>query len=347
MAPLFLRFTRMLCLSALGWSLVLCGGLQAQERPDYGRFRDGVFLRYLNASDGPLAVTPHIGLSFGERTLRADLDSGSTGIVVAAALVPGFGSLPSTGEGRLTYTSSGRVMIGQWVVTPLSLVGQNGARIDTEPMPILAVTRVECLRESRDCTPEDGPRNIAMVGVGFAREHDRQTQSTPDKNPLLRIPSGGREQRRGYVLTPKGIHVGLTAVNTEGAFSFIKLARQPDIDDWAPIPACIGINGQQPAACGSMLVDTGVSAMFMTLPPAQAGGGPLPPGTQVTISTGIQKAHRALYSFSVDGGSPLAPSAIHLQTSAERVFVNTSFHLLNGFDVLYDADGGYAAFRPH
>ena len=72
------------------------------------------------------------------------LDSGSTGIVVAARYIPGFDLLPSMGEGRLTYSSSGRVMIGRWVVTPLALVGRDGARVETEPMPVLAVTRVEC-----------------------------------------------------------------------------------------------------------------------------------------------------------------------------------------------------------
>jgi len=47
----------------------------------------------------------------------------------------------------------------------------------------------------------------------------------------------------------------------------------------------------------------------------------------------------------VGAGSPLAPDGIHLNVSGERVFVNTSYHLLNGFDVLYDADGGYVGFR--
>jgi hypothetical protein len=36
-----------------------------------------------------------------------------------------------------------------------------------------------------------------------------------------------------------------------------------------------------------------------------------------------------------------------LRLSPERVFLNTSFHFLNGFDFLYDADGGYVGFRRH
>lgn len=318
--------------------------LAAEERPDYAPFRDGTFLRFLNAGPGGIRAVPRIGLSFGGEPIRAVIDSGSTGIVVAARYVPGLDRLPVEGDGRLTYTSSGRVMIGQWVVTPVTLLGQDGAGVSTEPMPVLAVSEVRCLETARDCTPHDDPSGIAMVGVGFAREADMQSQSTPDRNPLLRVTGGDGPRRRGYILTPEGVHVGLTGENTRGDFRFVRLERQPDRPDWSPTPACITLDGQSPPACGSMLVDTGVGAMFMTVPPAQAQGaeGTLPQGTQVSIRAGGID----LYGFSVGDGSPLAPDGIHLRVSeSAKPFVNTSFHLLNGFDVLYDADGGYVGFR--
>ena len=317
------------------------------ERPSYDGFRDGVFLRYLNARGAGIAAPPRIGLSFGSRTIRAVLDSGSTGVVVAAALIPDFDSLPSLGEGKLTYTSSGRIMLGRWVTTPLALVGQDGARLETEPMPVLAVTRVRCLQHARSCTPNDAPRSIAMVGVGFGREGDRQSRGTPDKNPLLRAMASGAERRRGYVLGAEGVHVGLTEANTRGDFTFVKLMRQPDRPDWSAVPACFSLNGQAPPACGNMLVDTGVAAMFMTAPPAQTGAmtGTLATGTEVSIRLGTAEQSSELYRFTVGGQSPLAPDRIHLRVSRDRVFVNTSFRLLNGFDMLYDADGGYAGFR--
>jgi hypothetical protein len=238
-------------------------------------------------------------------------------------------------------------MLGRWVVTPVTLVGKNDAAVQTEPMPVLAVTHVECLRQARDCTPTDTPRNIAMVGIGFGREGDQQSQSTPDKNPLLRVTGGSGERRRGYILSPQGVHVGLTGANTRGAFAFTKLSRQQDRPDWSAIPACISLNGQTPPACGSILVDTGVSVMFMTVPVAQAGQATasLDEGTNVSISVGTAEKSSELYRFTVGGDSVLAPERIHLRVSPDRVFVNTSFHLLNGFDVLYDADGGYAGFR--
>jgi len=332
-------------------SLPLLAGLAlpalAQDAPSYERFREGVFLRYLNAEEGGLNAVPRIGLSFGGEPLRAELDSGSTGIVVAAAYIPGFDQLTSVGPGKLTYTSSGRVMVGQWVVIPVALVGKEGASVQTEPMPVLAVTEVQCLETARECTPSTSPRNIAMVGIGFGREGDAQSQSTPDKNPLLRVTGGSGERRRGYILSAEGVHIGLTRENTRGDFRFIKLAKQPDRPDWAGTPACISINGVTPPACGTMLVDTGVSAMFMTLPEAQASGAQrtLPPGTQVAIRAGEGAGAFDLYQFTMGGDSALAPVDIHLRVAPDRVFVNTSFHVLNGFDVLYDADGGYAGFR--
>jgi len=332
---------------ALFASVYVISAASAQDAPSYERFNEGRFLRYLNAHDYEIGEVPRIGLSFGDRMLRAVIDSGSTGIVVAARYIPNFDQLESIGEGRLTYTSSGRVMRGQWVITPLALVGQRGERVETEPMPVLAVTNVDCLEQARNCTPTSSPRNIAMVGVGFGREGDRQSQSTPDKNPLLRIANGDGERRRGYVLTREGVHIGLTGANTRGDFKFVKLQRRPDDRDWAGVPACISLNGQTPPACGSMLMDTGVSVMFMTVSPEQASGmdRTLPAGTAVSVRVGTAEQSTELYRFTVGGDSPLAPEGIHLRVSPNRAFVNTSYHLLNGYDVLYDADGGYAGFR--
>lgn len=335
---------RLLAFFLLGASLPAA----AQEAPDYAPYREGLFLRYLNAEPGEIDGVPRLGLSFGGRPLRAELDSGSTGIVVASEFVPGFEQMPSQGPAKLTYTSSGRVMLGQWVVMPVSLVGREGASVTTDPLPVLVVTEVQCLDDARACRPTTEPRNIAMIGVGFAREGDRQSQSTPDKNPLLHV-TGGAARRQGYILSPEGVHVGLTAANTRGAFRYVKLARRPDGVDWEPLPGCIALNGSTLPACGTVLVDTGVSVMFLTVPAAQAGAaqGTLPPGTQVAISIGEEGAAFPLYSFSAGDGGPMTPTGIHLRVSDDaRPFVNTSYHLLNGFDVLYDGEGGYVGFRP-
>ena len=210
---------------------------------------------------------------------------------------------------------------------------------------------------ARRCTPREDPRGISMLGVGFARRGDHQAQSGPAKNPFLHVATvnGAKAQRlrSGYLVTRSGVFVGLTAANTQGGFAYVKLARAED--DWAATPVCISVNAVTPAACGTLLMDTGVTAMYLTVPATQAPDAMLTSngrsqtlidGTKLTISIPTEASPQALYSFTVgDSGNPLAPSALNLVSRVRPPFVNTSVHFLNGFDYLYDADGGFVGFR--
>jgi hypothetical protein len=147
-------------------------------------------------------------------------------------------------------------MIGQWVVTPMTITGGNGTRMTTAPIPVLAVTRVECTPDARRCTPNEAPHRISMIGIGFGRRGDRQAQSGPDKNPFLNVTNFNGDGpnvepwRRGYIVTRRGVHIGLTAANTQGDFSYVKLAPAAEGRGWASTPACISVNAQNllPAA---------------------------------------------------------------------------------------------------
>lgn len=348
---------------ALALLAVLCAPVAARaaEAPDLAAYTKATFLPYLDAplSGAPMTRPPSLGLSFGGRTVRAMMDTGSTGIVVAARAIPNLAGLPSLGPGKLTYTSSGRIMSGTWVVTPVQISGTQGAQVTTRPLAVLAVTRVECLKSARNCRPRQDPRGIAMLGIGFARQGDQQAQSTPDRNPFLVVEGMGNGEkpgavRRGYVVTKRGVQVGLTGADAAG-FAFTKLARSTEFADWAAAPACLSLNGRMPQACGTALVDTGVSTMYVSLPPAQlqgqvtrdARGKPgLPAGATLSVKLGADGGGAA-YSFAVgDAGNPLAPLNLVLVPRGERSFVNTSLRFLNGFDYLYDADGGYVGYRP-
>jgi hypothetical protein len=345
--------------------IVLLGMVPASAGPAsrYPEYRHGVYLPYVNAPRAGEDITapPRLRISFGERSYGAVMDTGSTGVVVSADKIPNIASLQSLGAGQLTYSSSGRIMIGQWVVTPMTIMGGDGTRITTAPIAVLAVTRVACTPRARRCTPKEAPHRISMLGIGFGRRGDHQAQSGPEKNPFLNIAKlngnsvNGERIRRGYIVTRRGVHVGLTAANTQGDFAYIKLAPVPDGQDWAATPACISVNDATPAACGSLLMDTGVTAMYLTVPESQApadirtvnGVGPtLVAGTKLTISIPAQGAAQALYAFTVgDDLNPLAPRKLNLVERSRTPFVNTSVRFLNGFDYLYDADGGFVALR--
>jgi predicted aspartyl protease len=325
----------------------------------YDDYSQGVYLPYVNAPGpgGNITTVPRLRISFGERSYDAVMDTGSTGVVVSADKIPNMASLQSLGAGELTYSSSGRIMVGQWVVTPMTIMGADGTRITTAPIAVLAVTRIACTPRARRCTPNEAPRRVSMLGMGFGRRSD--AQSGVQKNPFLNIAKlngvNGEHIRRGYIVTRRGVHVGLTAANTQGDFSYVKLAPAPDGQGWAATPACISVNEAKPAACGSLLMDTGVTAVYLTVPEAQApadirtidGVGPtLVPGTKLTISIPAEEAPQALYSFALgDDLNPLAPRKLNLVERRRPPFINTSVSFLNGFDFLYDADGGFVGLR--
>jgi hypothetical protein len=333
-----------------GLAAVLIPGLAAAaEGPgSYAAYQSSTYLRFLDpAASG--AVVPHLNLSFGGAAGAAVMDTGSTGIAVSADAIPNRSALPSQGSASLTYSSSGRIMQGTWVVTPVTIAGADGASVTTSPIPVIAVTGIACLPAARNCTPQAHPAGVAMIGVGFGREYDHQASGTPDKNPFLHVAAEpGEAVRHGYVVTSEGVHVGLTAEDTAGGFSFVKLTADRQWHDWSGAPACITVGDAAPA-CGKLLVDTGVTGMFLTVPADRlGGGGGLAAGTRIGVRPGPESdASAAGYGFAVgDAADPLAPDRVTLSGIGTRpTFVNTGVHLLNGFDYLFDADGGWVGFR--
>jgi hypothetical protein len=344
------------------------GGAQPPDKPD----GQSVFLRFLNRRDSgvDLQKPPHLGLSFGGRQVRAVMDTGSTGIVVSAMSIPDVDRLPNRGPGRLTYTSSGRIMQGDWVVTRVTISGANGASVTTSPIPVLAVRSIDCLDTARNCTPREDPRHVAMIGVGFGRRDNRDGPPGSDKNPFLNLAgdgSGHEGLRRGYIVSRAGVRVGLTGADPGDGYVTVRLSWDDQRQDWSGAPACIAINDRTPAACGTVLPDTGVTGMFLALPPSetQASAGlsatdrRLPSGSKVTISLapgtsapgtsapGTSARGIASYSFRVgDVADPLSPSGVTLVGRGDRpTFVNTGVHLFNGFDYLFDADKGIVGYR--
>jgi hypothetical protein len=285
------------------------------------------------------------------------MDTGSTGVVVSASAIPGFERLPNNGPATLTYTSSGRIMQGVWVTVPVTIAGANGASVTTRPMPVLAVTSIDCTETARTCTPHDDPRHVAMIGMGFGRPSRSQTERVPDKNPFLNLSGPAiAGLHRGYVVTREGVELGVPAT-VPGGYATERLSRNEETGEWSGAPACITIDDRAPA-CGTVLPDTGLALMFLALPPDRvdslalpAGGDrTLPAGTKVTITLapgGPGGKARAAYSFAVgDLADPLTPRRVVVVGHGDRpTFVNTGVHVLNGFDYLYDADQGIVGYR--
>ncbi|GGC73093.1 hypothetical protein [Chelatococcus reniformis] len=336
---------------------------QTEPSPAYGS-GGHVYLPFVNRRPGSdIAYPPKLRLSVGGRSRLAVVDTGSTGVVVAASAIADIDNLPNLGPAGITYSSSGRIMRGDWIVVPVTLTGADGASVTTRPIPVIAVRRIECTDRARNCTPDDDPAHVAMVGIGFAREHDHQRRGTPQTNPALNLAGigTGGDWRRGYVVARDGIRLGLSA-DAVARFTFVKLARDEALGDWKTTPMCASVSGSD-AACGSVLVDTGVSDMFLTVPDAALEGHlaqadldgddgrprrRLADGTTLSFTLGEgAPSGRVTYGFTVgDRDNVVAPRRVILVGGSDRKpFVNTSVRLLNGFDYLFDADAGYVGFR--
>ena len=102
--------------TALSIGLLLGGVPASAGSPSrYQQYDQGAYLPYVNAP-GPSAdiiASPLLRISFGGRSYGAIMDTGSTGVVVSADKIPNIASLQSLGPGELTYSSSGRIMIGR------------------------------------------------------------------------------------------------------------------------------------------------------------------------------------------------------------------------------------------
>ena len=323
--------------------MAACLATDGQAAPE----KPGILLEFTNAPapGQPLTEVPHLRMGVGGALVSAVMDTGSTGVVISATSIPNIDRLPSLGPGEITYSSSGRIMNGHWVVTPLVIAGRSGM-VRTRPIAVLAVDSISCTATARRCAPEQRPTHVAMLGIGFGRAHDKQPGGTPEHNPLLNLASGGA---RNYVITRHGITIG---AGREG-FNTVKLDRDATTPgDWATPPACIALD-DGPASCGTVLVDTGITGMFLTLPPARLPAGAeeaktLPAGTRIRIAlVPGSAAARAEHVVQVgNGADDAAPSVLILAGVGKRpTFVNTGAHLLNRFDYLYDADAGLVGYR--
>lgn len=292
---------------------------------------------------------------------RVLVDTGSTGVVVPrGALGPRAVELGR--RGRVEYTSSGKVFEGTYVRAPLTLnVGSSGdeqPRVETLPVEVLAIDRQTCAPGYPRCTIDADLSRVGMLGVGF----DRDTGS-PAQNPFLQLADvrAGR-MAPGYIIAADHITLGITAGDTAG-FRYIDLRRSAvRVDDWSAAPGCYGFPEVAGFgyACGTILVDTGISGMILRMPPSRrppalSPGGPggqrawLPSGTVVSVVApspeGPVLQYRFAYAPSPHPVPPIAPTSIRWSSLGDTIFVNTGRDVLAVYDYLYDAGRGRIGFR--
>ena len=324
----------------------------AQQAPQYG----GLQTLDIPFANGPIAMdrVPHVWLKLrGSRPVRFGMDTGSTGIVVAAEhFTPGPNDI-TEGPGRLIYNSSGRILNGERYTTEVEIQRDENTPVATARVQVLRVSSITCLERARDCRPENNPRGVAFMGVGFDRTGAQGTEPGVPRNPfvsLVSLASGAplSSVRPGYIVTREGVHLGMSAERTRG-FAFIKLASnpasRPGVPEWSATPMAVSVDGV--TGNGTVLVDTGINYMFLSPPDGTRleRGRRAPEGSRITVFMPDQRNPQpAYYGFTVGArGNPMHPERVEV-VHDRGVFVNTGRMFLEGFDYLYDAAGGYVGF---
>lgn len=322
--------------------------------------------------------------TIGGNTISFQLDTGSRGIAVSRDLLPP--NFPTKGKpGDIFYWSSGNRLNGRWIETqvtfPDAVDGQTGAGAPAQAtLPILVVETETCVAAPageifpNHCAnpgvtkPATG---VTMMGIGFDRtghgdtpNNDRWNQQF---NPFLNLDAmRSGSMRAGYILTPQGVQLGLTAANTANAgkagvsvsdFAFQKLIptglkQVPGSPpDWQAPTGSVTLNGAA-YPVGQAVLDTGIDDMLLSLPAHPASGNL----TAGTLAVSLLDSNGAVgYGFSVsDAQDPLTPASVTWsplqpgrwsENRMSGAFVNTGVRVLNAFNFLYDGTGGYVGLQ--
>jgi hypothetical protein len=313
------------------------------------------------------------------------LDTGSTGILVGAPLLPSLD--PSDGVPAYHYLTSSRILYNGRLINLIVTFHGSGNSYAKASVPVFIVDKswtcpsYDPNKDTFTCPPGPGgkqptPRDTSQImymGVGFGRNRpgNGQPSAVPSANPFLNIVSmNGRDLpsrvgRAGWVISTEGVHVGLTEANTRG-FNFTRLERgvmsATDPRDWAMARMRFSIAGMR-NGLGYGLVDSGVAQMYIR---AEDGFGvptvkiPDPHGDRsdeyverVKVGTPISIGFPSLgekqvagYTFVVGEQSPMAPSYVAIGKQTPAPYVNTGRSFLCGYSIAFDAVDGRFGFRP-
>ena len=308
-----------------------------------------------------LTDSPTLPVSLsGDPAIHFLMDTGSTGIVVSSDnYTPPNGSV-SDGAGQITYSSSGLTLYGNLYTTPVTF-GVSGATASATVEILVATTFKKCPRTGGTCSTGNAT-GTAMCGVGFGQEGPNMPDGSPATNPFLNLTAINGVTTvvaPAYILTTTGVTLGATPTMMK-RFRQVALSWDTTKGDWDRAPFTMYINGV--AGAGTALMDTGVGGMFLTPPYGQTiqttancpvvGSNCPVTGTKIRIKIGSPGANYA-FVMGADGVPATGTAAMPATVTADAAgatpgdvgFVNTTYHIFNQFDYLYDYTTGVVGFR--
>jgi hypothetical protein len=347
---------------------------------DLSQYTDSIFLPFIYKFS-PKHV-PQVLCTIEGVDIKMPVDTGSTGLLVGAPILPNISASEGTPAHHF-FTSSKILYVGRLVERSIDFVGEGGAYA-TSTVPILVVDKswrcpwYDPTKDRFECPPgpngeeptERDTSDITYMGVGFGRNgpRDGMPYAAPKINPFLNINaidgSSTGSIRAGYIVSKEGVQLGLTLKKTRN-FAFMNLepglTHDEDPRDWSMAKMSFGIDGEGRNS-GSALVDTGIAQMYIraaenasiptvVIPNPNPNGHAatvrrVKPGTNITIGFPSLESPATSYSFIVGDNSTIEPNYVFPQVPADPPFVNTGRNLLFGYSIAFDAVGGRFGLCP-
>jgi hypothetical protein len=337
----------------LGLTLSAFAQGKAADVPTFPHGTEVVTVPYSHPVDFGHLNSLHVRMSLnGSAPQSFDVDTGSVGIVVGAVSIPNFDGKGEPGE--LTYSSSGVHEKGVWTTVEITFpdVKMPDGRPVVAHVPVLAVTSMDCTGKgvnAAHCSVSASAPDPHMLGIGFGRAQATSFDAQR-KNTFVQLDDMVKgKMRRGYMITPAGIQLGLNAESLGNGWAWQKLAER-DVKmpedytgpkDWTTAPGTFSVAGKV-MPMGAVLIDTGLTNMMIEAPGAPQEGD-VTAGTPVTI---YLLGGQFRYSFQVDDvTNPTTPRKTSWRDAKHGTFVNTGLHALTLFDYCFDSDGGYLGLR--
>lgn len=294
------------------------------------------------------------------------IDTGSLGVVVPASDIGPDKVGPGPASEKM-YDSSGNTYIGNLYTAPVSFQTSGGAIISTTPIPVLVSTSTACA-PNNTCT-EAPPNTLHYLGVGFDRNASTSLDLSvgPAFNAFLHLDdaANGSDISPGYIFNAQTAQVtlGLNSTGLSGFTLAALTANQTVPGDWLTGPGCFSFpNNGGTQFCGTLLMDVGISEMFLQLfitqRPAdtqtkQQNGNAYqtivpssPPGVRMTILAGSSSSPAMSYSYTTSA-TPIAPAPSNVVWGDKpQIFVNTGRRVLAAFNYLFDSQCGQFGFKP-
>lgn len=346
--------------------LVMPLSCMAEKTKDRYKGKDSVFVSYANAAtntDLETVFLINLGFNNDPNYHEFIMDTGSCGIVATPdRFTPGPGAI-NLGPGDTHYTdgSTSKVLSGTYWTATQQIYNEQGILIATSNVPVLQVTS-----ESDNGGPPFTPSSFALMGIGFGREGSEIPPKTPAFNAFLNLTSILSKGQlvplpanwvNGYIITPTGAILGLTAKNTKRA-GFVKLTpwpqySTPTLPEWMPMSMTVCVNGV--CADGQSVMDTGIGNGIINPSPAQNLGTLVDcPNTTVAACVADGNVFTIYFPSNVDPvaaytftlgqtGNAMEPPSVAVQ-SRSTIFWNTGRHFIGGMNFVYDNTHGYAGF---